>query len=41
VTYIERGEVGAIGIEGSVIEIDKLLCDCIDVCHGFEGEKRV
>lgn len=38
-TDIERCETCAICIEGLVIEIGKLLCDCIDICHDFEEER--
>ena len=38
-THIERHEIGAIGIEGVVIELGKLLSDRIDICHDCEGEE--
>src|SRR6266436_8081758 len=42
-TYVERSEIGAVGIKRLVVESGELLSDSVDVCHGFSvgGSERV
>jgi hypothetical protein len=34
-TYVERSETSAVGVKCLIVEIDELLSDRVDVCHGF------
>jgi hypothetical protein len=36
-TYVERSETGAVGVKCLIVEIDELLSDSVDVCHGFSA----
>jgi hypothetical protein len=42
-TYVERTETRAVGVKRLIVEIDELLGDNVDVCHGFSvgGSERV
>ena len=32
--HVEGREVGAVTVERLIVEIGKLLCDGVDICHG-------
>ncbi len=39
-THIERGQCGAVGVKGVVVEIRELLSDYSEVCHAERVNAR-